>query len=375
VTETGNKPPLDFPELESGDPSAPADEFANIPSPRRRHPALAFAAAALAVFLVYQIHQDLFFALSSAGPTDLGDARAVANLPLSKLPLNRMVRLAGTADRESGVIIDTAGSWKFTQFFRLLATRSRIFVRRVSDPLPVEQAEKDVFVGRLLPFRDLSFADAIRKHFSSRVTATHFFAAATVKEKVAASSGGPLLMNDLLGEKVTVAPTDELSIDVARPADVQVDLPRKKLRDLAAARAAVEAHGATVLEDVTRPGDDKSFSLVITFAAEKRDQDMSAISDLDPLVRYRPVRTTYTVKAGDLSAGKEGLLVKVGNESKELSLTQILAIRTVAAVQIPDDALILLEGDRPAEHYKTIVIAVFLLGFAVLNLLALRSRA
>jgi len=196
-----------------------------------------------------------------------------------------------------------------------------------------------------------------------------------VKEKVAASAGGPLLMSDLLGEKVTVAPTDDLSVDVARPADVQVDLPRKKFRDLAAARAAVEAHGATVLEDATRAGEDKSISLVITFPAEKRDQGMSAISDLDPLVRYRPVRTTYTVRAGDLSAGKEGLLVKVGAETKELSLTQILAIRTVAAVQIPDDALILLEGDRPAEHYKTVVVAVFLLGFAVLNLLALRSRA
>jgi len=379
VTETGNKPPLDFPELESGGPGAPADEFANIPSSRRRHPVLALAAAALALFLIYQIHEDLFFALSHAGATDLGDARVVASQPLSKLPLNQVVRLAGTADRESGVTIDTAGSWKFTQFFRLLGTRSRVFVSRVPDPIPVEQAEKDVFVGRLLRFRDLSFADAIRKHFASRVTATHFFGAAAMaaatKDRGAGPAGGPLFMTDLLGERVSLAATDELFVDVARPADVQVDLPRSKFRDVAAARAAVESHGATVLEDATRPGDDKYFSLIITFSADKRDQDMSAISDLDPHIRFRPVRTTYPVKVADLSAGKAGLLVTIGGQGKELPLDQILAIRTAATVQIPDDALIVREGDRPAEHYKTIIVAVFLLGFATLNLLALRTRS
>lgn len=365
---------MDFPELESGGPGAPADEFANVPSSRKRHPVLALAAAVLALFLFYQIHEDLFFALSRSTPTDLGDVRALANRPLSQFPLNRVVRISGTADRESAVIIDTAGSWRFTQFFRLLGTRSRVFLSRVPDPIPVEQAEKDVFVGRLLPFRDLSFADAIRKHFASRVTATHFFGAAAVKDLVAAGAGGPLVMTDLLGEKVSLSATDELFVDVARPADVQVDLPRNKYRDLAAAKAAVESRGATVLEDATRTGDDKNISLVLTFPAEKRDQGMSAISDLDPQVRYRPVRTTYPVKVGDLAAGNDGLVVKVGGDGKALRLDQILAIRTAASVHIPDDALILREGDRPADHYTTIIIAVFLLGFAVLNLLALKSR-
>jgi hypothetical protein len=374
VTETGSKPPLDFPELETGSPSAPVDEFANIPSSRRRHPVLALAAAVLATFLIYQIHEDLFFALSSRGPIELGDARSLADKPLSDLPLNHVVRVKGMADRESGVTIDTAGSWQFTQFFRLLGTRSRVFVSRVPDPIPVEQAEKDVFVGRLLRFRDLSFADAIRKHFANRVMATHFFSPTAVKDKVASTTGGPMLMTDLLGEKVSLSATDELFVDVSRPADVQVDLPRSKYGDLAAARAAVEGKGATVLDDTIKPGDDKSLSLVITFPTEKRDQIMSAIADLDPHVRYRPLRTTYPVKVGDLSATKDALGLKLGGDRKEILLDRILAIRTSATVQIPDDALILREGDRPDEHYKSIVIAVFLLGFALLNLSALRTR-
>jgi hypothetical protein len=221
----------------------------------------------------------------------------------------------------------------------------------------------------------LSFADAIRKHFANRVMATHFFAAGAVKEKAGVAGGGPLAMTDLLGEKVSLAATDELFVDVARPSDVQVDLPKSKYRDLAAARAAVESRGGVVLDDMANPGDDKSLGLVITFPADKRDQAMSAISDLDQHIRYRPVRTSYLVKVADLSAGSDDLLVKVGGESKAVRLDQILAIRTLATVQIPDDALILREGDRPRDHYKTIVVAAFLFAFAMLNLLALRSRS
>jgi hypothetical protein len=370
VTDTGDKPPLDFPELESGGPGAPADEFAGIPSSRRRHPILAAAAAALAIFLIYQVHEDLFFAVSHSAPVDLGDARTVANLPLAKLPINEVVRMAGTADRESGVIIDTAGSWRFTQFFRLLGTRSQIFVSRVPDPIPVEQAEKDVFEGRLVRLRDLSFADAIRRHFASRVTATHFFAATTLRDSLAHASGGRLTVADLFGEKLSLGPDDEISLDVGRPADVEVDLPRNKFRDVAAARAAVESHGAVVLDDAIRPSDEKSVSLVVTFPPEKRDRSMSAISDLDSHIRYRPVRATYATKVADLRAGTD--VVKLGSDGKDLPLDKILAIRTVARVQIPDDALLLREGDRPREHVKSIVVAAFLFGFAILNLLALR---
>ena len=43
-------------------------------------------------------------------------------------------------------------------------------------------------------------------------------------------------------------------------------------------------------------------------------------------------------------------------------------------MQIPDDALILFEGERPREHLKSLIIAAFLLGFAIVNLLALRRR-
>jgi len=52
----------------------------------------------------------------------------------------------GNADRESAVVLDTR-VMHFTQFFRLLGTNNRIFVRRAPDPLPAELAARDVFVA------------------------------------------------------------------------------------------------------------------------------------------------------------------------------------------------------------------------------------
>src|SRR5215831_3749309 len=77
-----------------GSAAAPLDEFAHIPRPRIRHPALALAAAGLAFFLVFQIRQDIRYALSPTAPLELGDAR-VAMAPGVQLDgfENRYVRV------------------------------------------------------------------------------------------------------------------------------------------------------------------------------------------------------------------------------------------------------------------------------------------
>lgn len=375
MTDAGEKPPVDFPELESGSGGIPADEFANVPSPRRRHPAIALGAAVLAAFLLYVIHDDLFYAFSHSEARDLGDARTLAALPRDQVPTNEYVRVAGMPDRESGVIIDTAGAWRFTQFFRLLGTKSRVFVNRVPNPIPVEQAERDVFVGRLVRFSDLSFQEAIRKHFANRVSATHFFAPAVVRERVAVSKGGPVKIADMMGEAVELAPNDELAIDVSRPAEVQVEMPRAKWPDAAAARAALEAEGAQVLDEPAAPSDRKNLALVVTFSPELRDRAMHAISELDVRIRFQPVRTTYHPRVADIQAGEDGLVVKAAGREQALPLSRILAVRTQANVLIPEDALLLREGERPRDNLKIIIVAAFLLGFALVNLLSLRRRA
>ena len=336
---------------------------------------IALGAVLLAGFLLYQIHDDLFYALSHSQARDLGDARTVATVPLEKLPINQYVRLSGMADRESGVVLDTAGSWSFTQFFRLLGTRSRIFVRRVPDPLPVEQAEKDVFVGRLVRFRDLSFQQAIRKHFANRVSATHFFSPASMHDALAAAEGGPVTLADMMGEKVSLGANDSITIDVSRPADIQVELPKSRWPDLAAARVAVERQGCEVLDEPAKPSDRRCVALVVTLPQEGRDRIMHAVSELDVSIRFIPVRSRNTARIADIQAKEDGFTVKTPAGEKTLPMSQVLAVSTLANVQIPDDALLLREGDHPSDHLKNIVVAAFLLGFALVNLLALRARA
>jgi hypothetical protein len=351
------------------------DEFAGIRSSSRRHPVIALATAALACFLVFQIKDDVRYALSPSVVQELGDARAIGTAKLESLPLNRTVRLAGHADRESAVVLDTQGAWNFMQFFRLLGTNNRIFVRRAADPLPAELAAHDVFVGRLMRFSDLSFQAAIRRYFAGHVSATHFFAPAVVRTALAESSGGSRTITDLLGDRVPLAVNDELVIDVDRPDQIRVAFPRERFADQAAARAAVEQQGGQVIEAPGEALDPKSLELVVTFPPDRRDQALQALGEMDRRLRIRPAHATHKARVADLTAIADAIVAKTaGAEPQTFAIDQIQGIGTVAPVQIPDDALILFEGERPSEHVKTLIIAVLLLGFALANLLALRRR-
>jgi hypothetical protein len=371
VSEKDQQNIFDITDPVPGGQGPSTDEFAHVPS-RRRHPAIALSAAAIALFLTYQIRSDCIYALSSSSPIDLGDARQVARTPVDALPLNRTVRIAGMADRESSVLLDTQGSWKFTQFLRLMGTQSGLFVRRVGDPIPPELAERDVFTGRLTRFSDLSFQAAIRRHFSSRVTANHFFAPSELVLRLKSRSTGPLLLSDLLGESLTLAPLDPLSIDVPRPEVVIVEMPLEKFPNVASARTALEGKGARIVE--AGEADSKSITFIISFPPETWDRAMSDVGDLHPLVRFRPARTTFTIDVANLSVDNETLRINQKSGVRSIPLKDILAVRTLATVQIPPTALLLSEGERPRDHWMSLLIALVLLGFAALNLLHLREK-
>jgi hypothetical protein len=47
----------------------------------------------------------------------------------------------------------------------------------------------------------------------------------------------------------------------------------------------------------------------------------------------------------------------------------------IAPVRIPENAVVLLEGMRPRAYLTTVIVAAFLVAFAVTNLLAIRRLA
>jgi hypothetical protein len=229
-------------------PAGVVDEFAHIKRRRSRHPLITLAGALLAFFLVFYGWRDLRYALSSGEPLELGNAAQVFNNDRATAGLeNRYVRVAGTPDRESALELDTKGSWVFSQLFRVMGTGDRLFVHRLQNPLPADRAEADVFVGRLMRIDDLPYADAIRAYFAKHVTATHYFAPdAALKALAARAPGAPLSIVDRGGDKASLTADEALAIEVVRPDEVQIGLPRARFATEDAARAAITSRGGGV---------------------------------------------------------------------------------------------------------------------------------
>ena len=388
-------------------PETPEDEFAGIRARDGRHPALALGAAALALFIIFHVRADIAYSLSSTDPLDLGDAAttfgaAKAATSAAAMALrardasavvtpaeaaNRYVRVRGTPDRESALELDTKGSWVFTQFFRILGTGSRLFVHRRENPLPGFRAEEDVFEGRLIRFADLSFEAAIRGYSATHVSATHFFPPDGLRRAVAQSPAPPTVnVVDLAGDPVALGLNDLLAIDVALPEQVRIAFPRDKFRDLAAARVEIEKRGGAVLSTAAAiepttgdppltgaPIDDRVV-LVVRFPPERRQSALGELGDLDPKIEIRDARRPLKVRLADLRDGGDALLVQpaeVGAPPERLPIVDIPAIRTLAAVQIPADAWLLIESDHPRDHVQTVIFAGVLLAFAGINILGL----
>jgi hypothetical protein len=391
------------PPTAAGPPAAAevVDEFAHVPSPRTRHPLLALGAAALAFFLVWHIRDDVRYALSATDPIDVADPQTVfskGGAPgiVARIGLeNRYVRVRGTPDRESALELDTKGSWVFTQFFRILGTRDRLFVHRRENPLPAFRAEQDVFEGRLIPIRDLSFRDSISAYFSRHVSATHFFAPGDLSRALRATPGAAIRLRDRAADEVTVGPDDIVALDLVRPDEVRVGLPRGRFPSEADARAAVAKQGgevlssAAVVEAAASPAAPATgplalasslapverWVLVARFPRERRDAALSALGDLDPKVEIRDARETVKARLGDLAAApadSDGLVVKAaGAADRVLPLASIAAARTLATVTIPADAYLLIEADHPRDHVMPVFMAVALVMFGAVNLVAL----
>jgi hypothetical protein len=373
------------------------DEFAHIPRPRARHPIVGAAGAALAFFLVFHVRHDLRYALASGDPAEIGNARTAFAGPGAAAVAdyeNRYVRVAGTPDRESALEVDTKGSWVFSTFYRVLGTGDRLFLHRRLSPLPPALAEADVFEGRLIRFKELSFADSIRAHYAKRVTATHYFPPADFIRAIGGRNGAARLeLTDRAGDKVSLAPEDTLAIEVVAPDQIRIGLPRARFATEADARAAIESRGGEVLatrglvQGFSRSGPEpgplssappppERWTFVARFAPARRQSALDEIGNIDRQVEIRDARESVNARVADLSAAGAGLSLAVaGAAPRTLLPAEIAAARTLAPVVIPDDAWLLVEGDRPREHVATIFIALILLMFGTVNIMGIfRNR-
>ena len=417
---------------ENAAPPAPGDidEFAGIEPPRRmRSPIVAVLGALLAGYLLFHLRVDFSYWMHNSSPQDLGDARgAAAALPGG----NRYVTVRGAPDRTNAAMLDTRGKDEFRQFFRLLGTDTRFLVLRTYGSLPNARTVEDRFTGRLLAFHDLSFADSIREWFRTRVTATHFFAPAALRERLGARETDLL---DLAGDRVHLGPDARLALDFAFPDQYRLALPRDRFLTAEAAAAALAKLGfqapAPAALPVKLPDPAGFFLFVGRPQPVRRDPVMETVRGLDPQATAAPDPTdpaavyvaipkkVYT--EGEAQArralealGLEGatppprifvatlaparrdatlealrkldpnIEVTLRTETHErpfaalaadrsLDLAHLARAKLIEPLVIPDDAKVLVEADAPSSYWYVPLVCLLLLLFLVFNLLALRA--
>lgn len=355
----------------------PEDEFAGVPSPPRRVPWPALVVLLLSGYLVYHQASDIAYALSDRSPVPLGPAPTLFAPGAPPLPLNRYVRIEGTPDFESAVVLDTQGEWTFRSFFRLLDTDGKLFVQRVPGPLAAELAERNAFVGRLLPLRNVSFSASIRDYYGKHVAATHVFKPQALRAALE-SQRLPGALLDRLGATVSLAGNDVLSLDVRTPGRFQVELPQEIFTSLENAARAVGSTGARVHGEgraVPRDVGAGAFAFDVEVSEDRETQVLSALADLASRARILPTVRTVRVRVNDLELEGAALRLRALDPAAAAEVVdwqQLSGARTTANLEIPEDAYLLVEGERPQSQFKALVAAAFLLVFALVNVMALR---
>jgi hypothetical protein len=371
---TEPSPPRELDLVAATLPDMPAegeDEFAGIePYRPRRSPILAAAVILISGYLLFHLRHDLSYALRSRTPNPITDVRAFFRDPKT-IPDNSYVSARAVPDRATAIMLDAKGKDEFIPFVRVMGTGSRLLVAQRRGLRPVGDVYDDVYAGRLMRLRDISYADTVRDHYAKRAGATQFFKVA----EVCASLGKmPTRLHALSGDEVVLDTERVIGLDVTFRGDYVVTLPRERFPNEADGRGPLEQLGAEVKESAETKTELK---FVVRVADDRRDPLMEQLRKLDPRSDVQLRKAGYQTPWGRLAAGGEGLLLPAapGHAPCEWATS----FKTVDKLHIPAEAFVLVEGERPQDLWYVPVFAVLLLLFIGWNALALvaaiRGRA
>jgi hypothetical protein len=344
-------------------PSAGEDEFAGIePYRPRRSPLLAAAVILISGYLLFHLRHDLSYALRSRAPNAIADVRAFFRDPAT-IRDNSYVSARAVPDRATAVMLDAKGKDEFIPFVRAMGTGSRLLVAQRRGLRPVGDVYDDVYAGRLMRLRDISYAETVRDYYATRAGATQFFKVADV----CASLGRvPTRLHALSGDEVTLDAKRMISFDLTFRGDYVVTLPRERFPNEADGRGTLEQLGAEIKEASETKTELK---FVVHVADERRDPLMEQLRKLDVRSDVQLRKASYQTPWGRLAAGGEGLLLPAapGHAPCEWATS----FTTVDKLHIPPDAFVLVEGERPQDLWYVPVFDILLLLFIGWNALAI----
>ena len=164
---------------------------------------------------------------------------------------------------------------------------------------------------------------------------------------------------------------------------VEVRLPLARFPKHDAAWEAIDKRGGRVMGPGRPVADRQTFIIEVTDA--ERDRVLNDVAAIDYQSELRDVRETVKGRLGDLAidGGQGGeLMLKAGvaepgspnapaGPSGPRALTGVVSVRTLATVQIPPDAYLIVEAETPRDHLSDAAIAAVLVAFAGVNLAGL----
>jgi hypothetical protein len=354
-------------------PGEGEDEFAGIePYRPRRSPILAAAVILISGYLLFHLRYDLAYALRSRTPNVIADVRSYFRAPAT-IKDHTYVSVRAVPDRATAVMLDAKGKDEFIPFERVMGTGSRLLVAQRRGLRPVGDVYDDVYAGRLMRLRDVSYADTVRDHYAKRAAATQFFKVADVCARLGQV---PTRLPALSGDEVALAAERVIGFDVTFRGDYVVTLPRERFPNEADGRGTLEQLGAEVKEFAETKTELK---FVARVADDRRDPLMEQLRKLDGRSDVQLRRAGFQAPWGRLAAGGEGLLLPAAPGHAPCDWAT--SFKTVEKLNIPADAFVLVEGERPQDLWYVPVFGVLLLLFIGWNALALvaairgRSRA
>ncbi|MCS6915827.1 MAG: hypothetical protein RMK29_02825 [Myxococcales bacterium] len=366
-------------------PDAVDPELIRLPPPRRpRSPVLALAVVVLGSGVLYRLMPDLRYALQPLQPAELGEARLALSHP-ALLP-GRYVALGGMPDLRNAIVLEPRGARTRSQLFRLLGTRSRILVLTQG---PYERKEfLPRYVGRLRTLDELPYAAAVRTYYLREAKVLRALDLPSLRSMPAGALPVPLVHRDRAGEPITLYADAELLLRVRFPDDVRVLLLKSKFPSEPDASHELRRLGLPAGPAVeTRDG----YGYVLRLPPGAGRHEALARIEAGGMLFQQRIET-FRVPLSSLHSAPEGLVIpgpeRLGqpvryqvaadmpgrlvpqppSEHTRIPWEDLQAVEVAEALQLPANALILLDGESPDKLRWTLPVAALLLVFIGFNI-------
>lgn len=365
-------------------------ELLRMPRPRTgRHPLVSTLVIGLAIFLMAFLWRDFSYFFVGDHPRDLGPVSTAVRE--GKLQPNTYVTLHGAPDRKHALLLEGRVSG-YDSFFRLRQAGGKVYVQRHRTERSTNRTVSGVHTGRLVRFDRLSYAEQVRKYYKKTVNVAHEFDMARLRQL---QKSGARRGRDRDGLAVSLPPDKLFWINVTFPGEWLIQFSKKAYPSAEAAAKQLSGLRLPYVRDsepspsfwrfIVVANDDESKQLMKLF----RDPELYAgvlRRQVSYAVRYKQLQ----VKGNDLLIrGKDDSFparyrIEQSDSKRRLVADDTSPIRvpgkavryisTSSKFVVPDDAMVLVAGVEPGDHWFYPLLYLVLLGFIGLNIFALVTR-